>query len=339
MSRIPELKLRKFDMRRISEPANIVWVGKKKTGKSFCIKDFLYHHRDYPVVTAISGSEESNSFYTELIPPLFIHGRYESSIVNRITERQRKVVSLSKSQQVDPRAIFIMDDLMYQSKEWINDEQIRYISQNGRHLQLTWILTLQYVLGIPPAFRTNIDYVFIMRNNIQQDRKRLFDAFCGMFPSYDVFCQVMDQVTEDYGCLVIHNGSKSNKLEDQVFWYRAEQHDGFRLCSKELWQYNEKQYHNDFGKPDDALKTKAKRLIAVRMIDDPEPGFCPKPQHQDSDVELDTSQGIRVPHNSLPSLSHNVPMHAPFPTTLALPNRPKHFSRSGRSASNIRSIR
>ena len=34
-----------------------------------------------------------------------------------------------------------------------------------------------------------------------------------MFPTFDIFCQVMDQCTEDYNCLVINNNAKSNKVE------------------------------------------------------------------------------------------------------------------------------
>ena len=40
--------------------------------------------------------------------------------------------------------------------------------------------------------------------------------------SFESFCQVMDQCTENYECLVINNNSKSNKLQDQIFWYKAE---------------------------------------------------------------------------------------------------------------------
>jgi len=50
-----------------------------------------------------------------------------------------------------------------------------------------------------------------------------------MFPSFDFFCNVMDQCTENYECLVINNNAKSNKLEDQVFWYKAEAHPDFRM--------------------------------------------------------------------------------------------------------------
>jgi hypothetical protein len=56
-----------------------------------------------------------------------------------------------------------------------------------------------------------------------------------MFPSFDVFCQVMDQTTSDFECLVVHNNSKSNKLEDQVFWYKASKHEPFKLGAQAYW--------------------------------------------------------------------------------------------------------
>lgn len=46
-----------------------------------------------------------------------------------------------------------------------------------------------------------------------------------MFPTFDVFCEVMDMCTDDYGCIVIDNTVNSARLEDRVFWYKAEPHD------------------------------------------------------------------------------------------------------------------
>ena len=57
-----------------------------------------------------------------------------------------------------------------------------------------------------------------------------------MFPTFESFCQVMDQCTENYECLVISNNAKSNKLEDQIFWYKAQPHGEFQLGSKEFWE-------------------------------------------------------------------------------------------------------
>jgi hypothetical protein len=54
----------------------------------------------------------------------------------------------------------------------------------------------------------------------------------------------MDQCTENYECLVINNNVKSNRLQDQVFWYKADNHNDFRLGSKEFWDLS-KNYNSD----------------------------------------------------------------------------------------------
>ena len=59
-----------------------------------------------------------------------------------------------------------------------------------------------------------------------------------MFPTFEMFCQVMDQCTENYECLVINNNSKSNKLQDQVFWYKADARPDFKIGSQNFWKFS-----------------------------------------------------------------------------------------------------
>ena len=86
----------------------------------------------------------------------------------------------------------------------------------------------------------SIDYVFILREPYIANRKRIYENYAGMFPTFESFCQVMDQCTENYECLVINNNAKSNKLTDQVFWYKAEPHDDFKIGAPSFWEYSEK---------------------------------------------------------------------------------------------------
>ena len=43
----------------------------------------------------------------------------------------------------------------------------------------------------------------------------------------------------------IHNGAKSNRLEDQVFWYKANDHEDFKICCPEAWQFSQANYNED----------------------------------------------------------------------------------------------
>lgn len=250
------LDLKRFDMKSISFKANeskgpvVVLIGRRDTGKTFLVKDLLYYHQDIPIGTVISGTEEGNGFYGKLVPKLFIHNEYNTAIIENILKRQRGVLKQIKREMeqfkrstIDPRTFVILDDCLYDNT-WARDKMMRLLFMNGRHWKVMLLITMQYPLGIPPTLRTNIDYVFILREPYIANRKRIYENYAGMFPTLESFCQVMDQCTENYECLVINNNAKSNKIQDQVFWYKADAHNDFHLGSKEFWDLS-KQINDD----------------------------------------------------------------------------------------------
>ena len=241
-----ELQLRKFDMRDIKDDKVVVLIGKRDTGKSFLCKDILFHHKNIPVGQVISGTEGANQFYSKMVPKLFIHGEFNTQIVQNILKRQKMLITKINegNTNIDPRSFLILDDCLYDNS-WSKDKHMRSVFMNGRHFKLLFLLTMQFALGIPPNLRTNIDYVFLLRENIVSNRKRIYDHYAGMFPTFEMFCQIMDQCTENYECLVINNNSKSNKLTDQVFWYKAEPHEDFRICSQQAWDFSDKNSSNE----------------------------------------------------------------------------------------------
>ena len=242
------LELKKFDMSQITDDKVVVLIGKRDTGKSYLCRDILHHHKNIPVGQVISGTEGANQFYSKMVPKLFIHDEFKSSIVENMLKRQKLMIQKINNgdNSVDPRAFLILDDCLYDNT-WAKDKYMRSVFMNGRHYKLLFLLTMQYALGIPPNLRTNIDYVFILRENYVSNRKRLYEHYAGMFPTFEMFCQVMDQCTENYECLVINNNSKSNKLSDQVFWYKAEAKPDFKIGGSSYWEYSEKNYSQEGG--------------------------------------------------------------------------------------------
>lgn len=236
-----QLKLRKFDISSIQDDSVVVFIGKRRTGKSFLVRDLLYHHQDLPIGTVISGTEAANKCYGHIVPSLFIHDDFSPSIVENFYERQKKVkkmrnkeIKVNGKSDIDTRAFLIFDDIM-NDETWIRDKNVKGIFFNGRHYGIFFLITMQYPLGITPNLRTNIDYVFICRENNYQNRKKLYENYAGMFDSFESFCTCMDACTENYECLVIKINAQSNKLEDQVFWYKAKDRDDFRIGAKPFW--------------------------------------------------------------------------------------------------------
>tara|TARA_B110000467_G_C18214175_1_gene419248 strand:+ start:111 stop:950 length:840 start_codon:yes stop_codon:yes gene_type:complete len=273
------LDLKKFDMKNISFRPDenkgpvVVLIGRRDTGKSFLVRDLLYYHQDIPIGTVISGTEAGNGFFAAHVPKLFIHDEYNTAIIENILKRQKTVMKQIKKEMeaykrtsIDPRAFVILDDCLYDNK-WTKDKMMRLLFMNGRHWKVMLIITMQYPLGIPPNLRTNIDYVFILREPYIANRKRIWENYAGMFPTFESFCQVMDQCTENFECLVINNNSKSNKLQDQIFWYKAANHVNFRLGSKEFWELSKdinSDEEDDIYDPNSVQKRGAGPRINVR---------------------------------------------------------------------------
>lgn len=240
-----KLKLRKFNMKDVASDAVVVFVGCRGSGKSFLLKDLFFHMRDIPAGTVISPTENANKFFGEFIPPIFIHDEYKPNIIEGFVKRQKKLLERYNEgeKDIDLRAFLVMDDCLYDD-DWKKDKNIRMLFLNGRHWKAFYCLTMQYPLGIKPLLRSNIDYVFILRENIVGNRRRIYENFAGMFPTFEIFCSIMDQCTENFECLVINKRVKSNKIEDQVFWYKAEDHPDFKMCSPEVWDYSNRFYKN-----------------------------------------------------------------------------------------------
>lgn len=271
------LELKKFDMRSITfRPTEnkgpvIVMIGRRDTGKSFLIQDLLYFHQDIPIGTVISGTEAGNGFYSAHVPKLFIHDEYSSVLIENVLRREKAALKQVNDEikqyggsRIDPRTFIILDDCLY-DQSWTRDKLMRLLFMNGRHWKVMLIITMQYPLGVPPVLRTNIDYVFILREPVLTNRKRIWENYASMFPTLESFCAVMDQTTENYECLVINNNAKSNKLSDMIFWYKAESRPDYKLGAKEFWELSKTLTDDDGEKEYDPNQARKRTGPAIHV--------------------------------------------------------------------------
>ncbi len=242
------VRLKKFNMKWVGDNKIIIFLGKRNVGKSVLVLDYLYHHQDFPLGTVISPTDDYNGTYKPHIPSIFIHEEYSAELIEQALNRQKDICRNCrldpKYKGIDPRAFIILDDCLADGDAWVRDKNIKWIFMNGRHAQVTFILTMQYPMGIPPNLRTNVDWIFICKETKIANQKRLYDHYAGIFSSFEMFRAVLNQCTKDYGCLVIDNSSTSDKLEEQVFWYRVDyksrpDFDTFRLCYPIFWKNND----------------------------------------------------------------------------------------------------
>lgn len=237
------LTLRKFDPRTIGDDKVCLFIGKRGTGKSTLVTDILYHKRKIPYGIVMSATEEGNHYYKNYVPDLFVHNGYDKAAIERVIESQKQKLNLYG--KVDPVFILI-DDCMY-DRSFLKDECIRALFMNGRHWKIFFQLTAQYCMDLPPGLRSNVDYVFCLRENVIQNREKLYKSFFGVFPTFNIFQQAMDACTENYQCIVLDNTSKSNNIEDCVFYYKAKVMPPFRMGCESWWKYHQRNYNPKYG--------------------------------------------------------------------------------------------
>ncbi len=143
--------------------SKIVVIGKAGTGKSTLIRYLLFLKRSIiPVGMVVSGTEDSNCFYSDIFPPLFIHDEYDEEIIKKFIKRQKYA---NEHISENPWAVLLLDDCTEDKKIFSGQSGSNHYCKNGRHWKLLYILSLQHATDIPPAIRTNVDGVFIFREN------------------------------------------------------------------------------------------------------------------------------------------------------------------------------
>lgn len=226
--------------------SKIVIIGKPGTGKTTLITRILYEKRNiFPSAFVMSGTEDSNGHYGKIIPSTFVHNKYEERKVEDFVTRQK----ISKKHLVNPWSVLLLDDCTDDPKIF-NKPIFQGLYKNGRHWKMLFILSLQYCMDIKPVIRTNIDGVFILRETNLRNRRSLYENYAGIIPDFQTFCDIMDQITDNYTALYIHNATTSNRIEDILFYYKAKPvPDTFKFGSKDFWKFHQHRFNPIYSDP------------------------------------------------------------------------------------------
>ena len=200
-------------------------IGKRGTGKTTLLRTLMHQmhmlgHVHLPI--GMSPTEESMEMMRDIMPAACVHRGMNTAAIGNIIRHQR-AVARAEATGGDPREHILLccDDCSY-DKQALRTVEIRDLFMNGRHLKLAFVLAQQYLVDLPPDLRANCDYVFALRDSIRDNVVKLHKMFFGAFSSFSDFEITFKTLTDNYGCIVLDNTTKSAALEDQVFWFKAE---------------------------------------------------------------------------------------------------------------------
>jgi hypothetical protein len=188
----------------------IVILAKQGYGKSTLIKDIV-SHLHIPTSNVISTTETG----FDMIKKIFEEQTKKAAIF--VHKHPDKIFSDCPEQGI----LIIMDDFPFDEK-MMKDPIIKQLFFNGRHFNITIVLSFQYLIAIPPEFRMNIDYLFVGRDTNKDYVFKLYKIFFEIFENVDDFEKLFNLATNNYGYLVFDKTTKSDILSDNIFWYRVQ---------------------------------------------------------------------------------------------------------------------
>lgn len=232
---------------------SIVIITKRGGGKTWVCRSLLNEFRDIPVGIIISHTEKSDPFFQKFFPDSFIYNEYKPVIFRKIIARQQRIKEKNQrlakeGKKIDTRLFLLMDDCLSSNKEWTKDTALREILLDGRHLDITYILTMQTPLGVPPEMRDNFDYVFLLYTDNYTEQRKFYEHYTGMFPTFNLFKDVYDRLTENYGCMVIKKRNPGHNISDKIYYFKAENIQPQMIGCRQLLKYHKRNYDNEWYK-------------------------------------------------------------------------------------------
>lgn len=237
-----EYQLRPFDPTKIRECSTIVACGGRRTGKSFLVRDLVYHiRRMFYDCYVYTGSRDTDHPWEEITPPKYIQtvkGEFPNDDLQSILDLQKVRMQIAEKHGIKtPSTLLLFEDLEFLLKPMWKYQSIREVFLNGRWSQVFAIAAVQYLNRIELSVRSMMDYAFFMMENNYSVRERIFKQFCGILPNMRDFETVFMRCTEDHKCLAVDCRSTSYKVNEVLFWYKAKDCGKFRVGVPAVWDH------------------------------------------------------------------------------------------------------
>jgi hypothetical protein len=268
----------KFDPRDMFTAGPCFFVGSTGRGKTNTMLNVIaWHGHKFGTFASFCGSTSAVIAQSKCLPNTFIHYPYDDKAqreLRKLINEQERLMYCGNPQPL----LLIFDDLMY-DKSFIYSKEFRWLIFNSRAAKIWSMFLMQYCKHIPPEIRTQGFYAFLCGAHDGETREMLAETFAPIggngFRSKDHFFRVFDNITRDFGTLVVDRSDLGPRGSDHppYYWYKPVMLERPVPLGGGIWPYHRRRYDprwylkrtmSVFGKEDtEDTATKKGKALAV----------------------------------------------------------------------------
>jgi hypothetical protein len=301
------LKDFQFDHARAPHPT-VLLVGKRFAGKS-AMQVAIAEAFPVPRWSAWCGTKDTEDFWADRFgSSASVWGPDErgKEALRRIIAYQQAKVRLYKKILKLPfplkYSIGLVFDDVTSKREFRKGEILEDLFSNGRHYKAVILISCQYIKQLPPAVRTNTDYLFMMHNS-KRTAKLLHEEYVENPDDFGVFLGLLRRVTGQkdehkrdlFNGLVYDNMAKTVRLNEMFYVFRH--YEGFdpetvQLGHPDWRRFNSEHYKDTERDVQLAAYRKKKRILRLQQYQTHREDEEMNIDHLDLDVLSDSGDDV-----------------------------------------------
>lgn len=220
IQQLPIQQFTDFDIKN----SRIYLIGKRGSGISFVMLDLLKRFSKVDKfeenLLIINPTEELNPLFSPKYPTSKILYKYDKSILREYFDKIKNMKDTNRNEFNNFSGCIVLNNCLA-NEEMIKDPEISELFYNAPHYHITFIMSSSYPLGFPPELRSNIDYIFLMYDDVIHHQKRMYEHYGGMLADFDTFKKIYRQLTEDFRSMVIKNYANTQNIFYKFVWFKA----------------------------------------------------------------------------------------------------------------------